>query len=202
MPTTLKDLERAVDRDPEFTRCLRAFDRNNLKRAVEIATLTFPYIEGRRSLGTSPDKVILNKLIRESWRFSLEWVHDEMDRTGLSRVIARILLVHADVDFRDAGLRRAEWGLAQRYPKAMMTEEDIKSVCVTAEKYKKSFVAHVRGNGISAGDIFRGHKSPAVKEAGAYLGAVNIAGALAPEPFVSKGIAVASVVTGFIAQWF
>jgi hypothetical protein len=202
MPTTLKNIERAVDRDAEFNRCLRDFDRNKLKRAVEIATLTFPYIEGRRSLGTSPDKVILNKLTRESWQFSVGWAYDEMDRTGLSRVIARILLVHADFDFRDARLRRAEWRLAQQYPNALMTEEDIKSVCATAEKYKKSFVGYAGANGINAGGIFRGHQSPGVKEAGAYIGMVDLAAALAPEPFVSKGIAVASVITGFIAQWF
>lgn len=201
---TLDALTKALEDHRDLGQAFERFNTKKLLRAVEVAGDAFPHIEGRIAPGKGASTLdASDALIRGAWQFSLGWVHEEMDRTGFTKVIGELSLSYlAEFDLRSGEMLEAELAAVQRFPNARFTREDIHAVASLAEKHRQFFLVRVSQEGICASTIFHGHESPGAKEAGAFLGAVNLAGALAPEPFVSKGIAVASVITGFIAQWF
>lgn len=142
---------------------------------------------------------------RRVWDRSMRSVCHEMDRSGFTRMVleeAPELLAETRLDSEEFVDIETELVL-EHFPESQLTREDVEEIAEKAERHREEFLEMLREReDLSALEFFDVEQSRGAKEAGAYLGAVNLTGATIPEPFVSKGIAVASVTTGFIAQGF
>lgn len=107
-----------------------------------------------------------------------------------------------DLNFMELVEQETELFLVH-FPQSRIWMNDIAEVCERAEKYKGRLIDQLKAEPkLSARAIFDSYESPGYREAGAYLGAVDMFCMVMPEPAISKAVGGASIAAGFISQMF
>ena len=199
--TNIEEIAKKLEKDQALDSAFKRIDVQILTASVDAAKELFPYIH---KLKEEPSAC--SSLIKKSWPITIMSVFDEMDRSGLSAEIARV----APENFNDFKFAESGELIEQEMSCAVnsgLSTEDIYKVFKLADEHKDVVFARMKtdGKNFKAREIARHlieNDPPGAQAAGGILAGVNLACALVPEPIISKGIAVASVVAGFIGALF
>ncbi|WP_436927915.1 hypothetical protein [Halosimplex amylolyticum] len=202
MEDPFEEFTQIVDDTQEVNQAGAVLDSGSLLENTHIAGASLAVMEDRSQVGIPTHA-------RGAWIRSMREAYHRADQSGFSQQVIDLApeFLDSDMSFENEEFVDIETEVITEYfPQSQLTRDDIVEVVEKAEDHRGNFLDQLQQDArgtqrpFSALSVFDSHQSPGVKEFGAYLGAVNLACVFVPEPVISKGVAVASVLAGGIAQ--
>lgn len=207
---SLDYVEQHIEQDIRFNMAWNRMNFRLLNKAERSLRDAFPFVFGREEIRDG-----LRSHFKAQAEFAIYTTLSEADRSGVTTETLRVFYDYLS-EFRFSESKEfldKEVFLLNGF--GLGTKEiDVVKILRAADKHKYELPSRLVAMMTTkmsdpdtevapmASAFDSATRTKGTQAAGGYLGAVNLAGAVAPEPFISKGIAVASVVTGFLGCLF